>query len=726
MENWVGQAEAESGSLPPPPHTLAGEFPGLEIVELLGRGSMGYVYMARQIALDRLVALKILSSRVACDPAFAERFAREARALAKLNHPHIVTIHDFGRTAGGLFFFVMEFVDGASLRHLLATGAITPQAALVIVPQICEALQYAHDHGVVHRDIKPENILLDKQGAVKIADFGLAKLAGRKTGDVTLTETGAAMGTLHYMAPEQTEHPQDVDHRADIYSLGVVFYQMLTGELPLGRFAPPSQKVRIDVRLDEVVLKALEKEPERRYQQAREVQTDVQTIRTTPPTPGARVGKRRSVAWLILAVVAVPSAAGIVIAALLLGSIISRRTGRPNQVTSGHLVPAIQRIPPYPRLPMPSRGVASTVRGSLPPTMIRMVTTSSGSLCLLPRSWESVKALSLVGKAVFLGGTGKPQSGIPTPRLARLDWGEKRFQDLSTLFPDYWSAVKTLTCGDGQLMIGGDSSPEPGGFGVKVRPVAAIYDPQADQFNDLSSALRRVDPDPYILGLGGIAYEEGNFIIGGAGGYTFLVTYSPATRRFQSLTARVPYYFAVNAVVALGREALVIGAGAGPGGEPGTPPALGLISGNGQFTDLTTSVTAGLGVMAAAGYDGHECLIQGFNTVDAHQMLELFDPRTRIFRNVSALFPRGLSIEFISGAPGRFLIGGFIGPGAYLATCQPATGQVRDITASLPFGARRADAGLFDGEKIIMAGQTAQDRAFVEMLAGHFDGPAAP
>ena len=146
------------------------------------------------------------------------------------------------------------------------------------MPKICEALQYAHEQGIVHRDIKPENILLDKSGRVKIADFGIAKMIGDEAGQQTLTGTKEAVGTPHYMAPEQIEKPLTVDHRADIYSLGVVFYEMLTGELPLGKFQPPSAKVQIDVRLDEVVLHALEKEPERRYQQASQVRTAVETI----------------------------------------------------------------------------------------------------------------------------------------------------------------------------------------------------------------------------------------------------------------------------------------------------------------------------------------------------------------------------------------------------------------------------------------------------------------
>ncbi|MGO9528696.1 MAG: protein kinase domain-containing protein [Verrucomicrobiia bacterium] len=268
--------------VPPPPAELAHDFPELEILEMVGRGGMGVVYKARQKRLDRLVALKILPPNVSRDAAFSERFTREAKALARLTHPNIVSVHDFGQT-DGLFYFVMEFVDGMNLRQLLDTGKLSPKEALAIVPQICDALQYAHDKGIVHRDIKPENILLARDGTVKIADFGLAKLVGLEAKDLTITSARDVIGTPHYMAPEQIEHPQDVDHRADIYSLGVVFYQMLTGELPIGRFAPPSRKVQIDVRLDQVVLRALEKEPARRYQHASDVKTQVETIATTPP-----------------------------------------------------------------------------------------------------------------------------------------------------------------------------------------------------------------------------------------------------------------------------------------------------------------------------------------------------------------------------------------------------------------------------------------------------------
>src|ERR1051325_381989 len=136
-----------------------------------------------------------------------------------------------------LHYFLMEYVDGPNLRQVEQAGKLSPREALQIIPQICTALQFAHDEGIVHRDIKPENILLDKKGRVKIADFGLAKILGQEAKDFRLTGARDVMGTPHYMAPEQVEKPQEVDHRADIYSLGVVFYEMLTGELPLGKFA---------------------------------------------------------------------------------------------------------------------------------------------------------------------------------------------------------------------------------------------------------------------------------------------------------------------------------------------------------------------------------------------------------------------------------------------------------------------------------------------------------
>lgn len=270
---------------PPPVEVLAPLFPALEIGGLLGVGGMGAVYKARQPALDRWVALKVLPAGTE-GVASPERFNREARALARLAHPHIVGVHEFGQV-DGWHYFLMEYVEGANLRQLARSGNLSPREVLRIVPQICDALQYAHDQGVVHRDIKPENVLVDRAGRVKIADFGLAKILGPQTGASRLTVEGQVMGTPHYMAPEQVERPESVDHRADLYSLGVVLYEMLTGDLPLGRFPPPSKKVEVDVRLDAVVLRALENDPERRYQRASEIRTGVQAAAAGQPSDAA-------------------------------------------------------------------------------------------------------------------------------------------------------------------------------------------------------------------------------------------------------------------------------------------------------------------------------------------------------------------------------------------------------------------------------------------------------
>jgi len=255
----------------PTPEDIAGSFPQFEILGCLGRGGMGVVYKALQKSLNRKVAIKILAPERVGQEKFAERFAREAQTLAQLNHPNIVTVFDYGETVG-LYYFVMEFVDGVNLRDLLNDGKLEPQQALTIVPPVCEALQYAHDKGIVHRDIKPENMLLDKEGRVKIADFGIAALVGAES------ETS---GTPPYMAPEQAGPSPEVDHRADIYALGVVLYEMLTGERPNKELVAPSRKVQVDVRLDEIVLRALEKNPELRYQQASIFKTQVETIAST-------------------------------------------------------------------------------------------------------------------------------------------------------------------------------------------------------------------------------------------------------------------------------------------------------------------------------------------------------------------------------------------------------------------------------------------------------------
>ena len=297
-------------SAPPTVEQVAAAFPQLEVLALIGAGGMGAVFRARQPKLHRLVALKVLPASLAeRDPAFAERFEREGQMLARLHHPNIVAVYDSGR-AGDFFYLLMEHVDGVNLRQAMRASRFTPAQALAIVPRICDALQFAHDEGVLHRDIKPENILLDAKGRVKLADFGIGKIIGESgtrvppvNADITagtavpqssLTQTGTALGTPQYMAPEQRDRPEQVDHRADIYSLGVVFYELLTGELPVGKFAPPSELSASDPRVDAIVRQALEKERDRRQHSAGEVRTQVETIAGIAYADSLKAGAARN------------------------------------------------------------------------------------------------------------------------------------------------------------------------------------------------------------------------------------------------------------------------------------------------------------------------------------------------------------------------------------------------------------------------------------------------
>jgi len=278
----------EARETPPTIEALAKCFPQFEVLELIGQGGMGNVYRVKQKSLGRIVALKVLNARTSTNTTFPERFAREAKALAELNHPNIVTIHDFGCN-GDLYYLLMEYVDGVNLRQAMNAGRFTPQQALAIVPPICEALQFAHHRGIVHRDIKPENLLLDREGRIKIADFGIARILWQQRETESLLNEPSAVllisnltqesviGTPSYMAPEQSSAPDDVDQRADIYSLGVVLYEMLTGELPTSSLEPPSRKTHLDARLDEVVLRALQQEPNNRYRTAAEMTLAIQS-----------------------------------------------------------------------------------------------------------------------------------------------------------------------------------------------------------------------------------------------------------------------------------------------------------------------------------------------------------------------------------------------------------------------------------------------------------------
>ena len=208
-----------------PPGSRFGDY---EILEELGAGGMGKVYRARDLTLDRLVALKTLARQLSQDTDYVQRFLKEARAAARLNHPNIVQIYDFG-CVDSIYYLAMEFVDGHSLGTYLKRGHFSEPESIQIIRHACRALSVAHADGIVHRDIKPDNLMLTSRGDVKLVDLGIAK---RLDEDQSLTQTGQAIGTPHYISPEQIRGQRDIDSRADIYSLGATLYHLLTGHTP--------------------------------------------------------------------------------------------------------------------------------------------------------------------------------------------------------------------------------------------------------------------------------------------------------------------------------------------------------------------------------------------------------------------------------------------------------------------------------------------------------------
>jgi len=274
---------------PPSPEHLQTLLPAYEILSIIGKGGMGAVYQGRQKSLDRLVAIKLLPPEAADnDMEFVERFKNEARTMAKMNHPAIVHVYDFGETLDGQLYIVMEYIDGTDVAKMLQSqGKLPPEHALAISAHVCDALQYAHTHGVVHRDIKPANILLNLEGQVKVADFGLAKTAD--TSQAGLTKTNMAMGTPDFVAPETLTPGMNVDGRADLYAVGVMLYNMLTGQVPRGAFRMPSVTSATDMRFDKIIGKCMEMDPAMRYQTAFDVRRDLDVILTTPlAKPGVR------------------------------------------------------------------------------------------------------------------------------------------------------------------------------------------------------------------------------------------------------------------------------------------------------------------------------------------------------------------------------------------------------------------------------------------------------
>ena len=276
---------------------LQGHLDDFEIGECIGRGSAGAVFFARQRSQDRNVAIKALLPPPVQIEGWAERFRRGAQALTRLHHPGIVTVHEFGQR-GELAWLITALVEGADLRSLLDEGPLSQREALAIATPLCAALQYAHERGVVHKDIKPENILLDVGGRVKIADFGVAELDPKGTHQADPTQ--AAVGTPRYMAPEQLEKHEQADHRVDVFSAGVVFYEMLTGQVPAGVVEPPSRIVGSDARLDAIVLRALQQKPTDRFPTAAALKKQLQELGPlSSEAPAATGDLRRPIAPVV-------------------------------------------------------------------------------------------------------------------------------------------------------------------------------------------------------------------------------------------------------------------------------------------------------------------------------------------------------------------------------------------------------------------------------------------
>ncbi|GAA5132114.1 hypothetical protein GCM10023212_44530 [Luteolibacter yonseiensis] len=283
------------GWQPPEADTLASLLPQYRFSAFIGRGGMGAVYEAHHPGLDRPIAIKLLPVELAEEANFSARFEREARTLACLQHPNIVTVHDFGKTPVGHLFFVMELVDGPDLSRLMAAGPLEPGVAVELAIQICDALEYAHARQVIHRDIKPANVLRRADGQVKLADFGLARLMGEQgaSGNILpeskLSEvgnpahTGTRMGTPGYVAPEVLKTGR-FDNRSDLYSVGVMLREMLLGTEPLSGEPPYAAVIR----------RATEENPDLRYQSAVEMKRDLAHVRNSPGTVARADGKSDS------------------------------------------------------------------------------------------------------------------------------------------------------------------------------------------------------------------------------------------------------------------------------------------------------------------------------------------------------------------------------------------------------------------------------------------------
>ncbi|MEM7009979.1 MAG: serine/threonine-protein kinase [Verrucomicrobiota bacterium] len=269
---------------PPSIEELNDQIPEYELSAMFSSDLTGALYRGRQPKLERDICLKLLPTIEGAEgERYADAFKHEANTMATLNHPNIIKVHDFGQTAGGAHYFVMEYVEGSILRRIIRQGQLTMDHVFGWTPPVCEALQHAHLQGVVHCDIRPTNILISNDGVVKVANFGLSRVQGQRPEFTSAMSTGITASTLDYTAPELRDPSAGIDYRCDIFSLGVVLYEMLTGQLPRAGYRPVSEVANIDPRFDRIIDGALDPNRETRFQTALEISARLARINVEPP-----------------------------------------------------------------------------------------------------------------------------------------------------------------------------------------------------------------------------------------------------------------------------------------------------------------------------------------------------------------------------------------------------------------------------------------------------------
>ncbi len=439
-----------------------------QILAELGQGAMGVVYKAIDPLIDRTVAIKTINLNLSRDDLaeFEERFNREAKSAGRLNHPNIVTIYDVGR-ADHIAFIAMEYLEGNELKEIVASGVLMDFDRIAsIIAQVADGLAFAHDNGVIHRDIKPANIMVLGNGNIKITDFGIAKMSSG-----TRTQVGVVLGSPKYMSPEQVVG-KAVDGRSDIFSLGTVLYELLAGRSAFGgedstlatimyrilieKLAPPSSiNTAIPGALDYIVSKALAKEPENRYQSAREMAIDLRNYRHlgfSAPLPAAaihkselagtvKIGEIDGGATIVLAPPAGARKRGIRLAATAAAALLALAAGALLVGPGRERAPLAQKNPA-------SQAVAGTA--SAPPPSEAMPQAPAAEVVPKPKPAPNPAQAKLAFAVLPWGEVfvdGRKRGASPPLREIDLPAGEHRIEIRNAGFPPYRETIK-LRAGD--------------------------------------------------------------------------------------------------------------------------------------------------------------------------------------------------------------------------------------------------------------------------------------